>query len=370
MDRPEFVYTEAPSNVNRGVAVYSVRAERTFPAPRTYEFVGDVYENSDRFVGAPWFDVLAFRDGPVISCYVRYGYLPDGIPVIALTYGHWNAFCVFNDQDLRQPSDRQLVTARRRMMRALYWQLYRFEDNRLLDARPLLDVWYDRHRNEYQYALRLSAISDGQLAAWSGNFGVDQHALCYTRPLLRREFRFTRKESEFWVQHCRFERRVRSANGFLVPYQQLEFNEMRGNARHARYVSVNDLWRRIEVPRGCNVGVPFCLTYIGSQLYGSTESGFWVVLYSEFAANVAAFLLWEAYDHYRVWALSPTLIGFIRRLDLTRVLGTRADADKMLQLLEFIERTNWSLHYMVIAPHKSWFSHDFIMLLSMICSWI
>ena len=57
--------------------------------------------------------------------------------------------------------------------------------------------------------------------------------------------------------------------------------------------------------------------------------------------NVAAFLLWEAYYNYRVWAISPTLIGFIRQLDLTRVLGTQADAHELHQLLELIESTDW-----------------------------
>jgi len=36
-----------------------------------------------------------------------------------------------------------------------------------------------------------------------------------------------------------------------------------------------------------------------------------------------------------------TLIGFIRQLDLPRVLGTQADADELLQLLELIESTDW-----------------------------
>ena len=134
-------------------------------------------------------------------------------------------------------------------------------------------------------------ITPAQVSSWRGTFGVDQAALCYTRPLLRREFRFLRKDTEFWLQHCRFERRVRSANGFLVPYQHLKFNEMRGNARHKRYIAVDDRWRQIEVPRGCNVGLPFCLTYLGSQLYNSPKSGMWIVAYTEFAAHVAAFLL-------------------------------------------------------------------------------
>lgn len=62
-----------------------------------------------------------------------------------------------------------------------------------------------------------------------------------------------------------------------------------------------------------------------------SRGGLWVVIYTEFVANVACFVLWEFYDTYRLWWLSRT-----------RVLGCQADVDELLIILRLIESIHFS----------------------------
>ena len=84
------------------------------------------------------------------------------------------------------------------------------------------------------------------------------------------------------------------------------------------------------------------LTLVQGELWRSGASGWWSVLFTEWAARVAAYILWDAYDNYRLWALSPRLIGFVRNLDLSQVLGSRENENEMLDFLVLIERKDWS----------------------------
>ena len=83
------------------------------------------------------------------------------------------------------------------------------------------------------------------------------------------------------------------------------------------------------------------LSLVKGDLWGDPQSGWWFLFYTEWAARVAAYVLWDAYDNCRLWALSPILIGFIRQLDLAQVLGSRSNADELIELITEIENTVW-----------------------------
>lgn len=62
-------------------------------------------------------------------------------------------------------------------------------------------------------------------------------------------------------------------------------------------------------------------SYYARKLFDS-QSGYWRISYTEFAACVAPYILFEVYHNYRLWALRRDLIRDIRKLDLVRALGS------------------------------------------------
>ena len=99
---------------------------------------------------------------------------------------------------------------------------------------------------------------------------------------------------------------------------------MTADARRAHFVAITSHWRSIEVPRGLYAELPPIFSYAMSRFLDDRDTGLWVVVFTEFAANVAAFVLWDAYDSRRLWCLSRHMIGFIRELDLSGILGSAA----------------------------------------------
>lgn len=61
------------------------------------------------------------------------------------------------------------------------------------------------------------------------------------------------------------------------------------------------------------------------------DSGWWVVAYTQMAAKSAAFILFDVYDQFSLWALSPHMIEHIRAFDLQAVLGNRQNANESLK---------------------------------------
>lgn len=56
---------------------------------------------------------------------------------------------------------------------------------------------------------------------------------------------------------------------------------------------------------------------------------------------VAAYVLFELDDNYRLWALIRYLIRDIRSVDLVLVLGSIKNSDELRCLLEVIKSTNF-----------------------------
>lgn len=68
-----------------------------------------------------------------------------------------------------------------------------------------------------------------------------------------------------------------------------------------------------------------------------------MVLFSEFAGKTASFILQGVYDRYRLWAMSPDLITFMRALDLKPIFGNTANVEELLGYLRVIEETDFTV---------------------------
>ncbi|CAN8063272.1 unnamed protein product [Agarophyton chilense] len=122
----------------------------------------------------------------------------------------------------------------------------------------------------------------------------------------------------------------------------IEIDRIRRNARFGRYIGIPEHWAAIESSLGCPVELPPAISYIGSALVKDPFSGYWTVVYTEFIAKMAVFLLWDAYDTFRVWYMLPTARKYAKELDLSLVLGSRANHADFLHLLDLIDSVDWS----------------------------
>ena len=77
------------------------------------------------------------------------------------------------------------------------------------------------------------------------------------------------------------------------------------------------------------------LTYFGSHLT-DPRHGLWVDFLTEWCGKVAANLLWEAYDCWRLWYLPPKLVELMRLLDYSITLGGEDTDIELHSLLDNI----------------------------------
>lgn len=63
----------------------------------------------------------------------------------------------------------------------------------------------------------------------------------------------------------------------------------------------------VKVSSSCLAELPAVLTYLGSYLCTDAQSDLWIAFYTEWAARVAAYLLWDVYDTYSIWYFPPVL---------------------------------------------------------------
>jgi hypothetical protein len=82
-------------------------------------------------------------------------------------------------------------------------------------------------------------------------------------------------------------------------------------------------------------------TYKAEELM-DPNSGYWVVAYTELVAKAAAYLLFEVWDVYRLWAMSPDMLINMEKLDLEVVFGNASSADELRRLMAVIRGTNFA----------------------------
>lgn len=338
--RVESDVTPVVEEFDRTRSQYSMVTKKTYPAPSAFDNV-NVAEDLDLLAEAPWLELEALADNELMKRYSEEGWLPGSVPLSALNTPAWRDRCCHAKGALFVTSSRTDFAVRREFARAVYSGYNRLRTFVPVDPLLRLDMHLYRTQGEIEYARALGALGPDILGPWRGRLMVAQRALMFTKPQLRCEFRYLRKNAPYWRSFVRSERRARSVMGNLVPYQDITAFQFRADARADRWPVVNTLWSRVEVPQGCLVELPPVVSYLGSELVADPESGVWVVVLTEMVAKTASFILQEAYDCYRLWALSPHTIRFIRELDLSLVLGNQVNVDELLGFVQVIEDTDF-----------------------------
>ena len=331
---------------DRNLAISVAVLNQSYPSPATYDDIDP--KNRDKYTlqwfgRAPWFDRQVLEAGlQFILPYADEGrYLPADIHVDALSTFSWRHHFSIHDSDLRINYGRTPVGVRREFVKAAHGGIYRLLTTELLSSTLGMDLFVSRTRGEVPYISRLAAIPEERLESWREQVMVAQEALCFTKPQLCVEFRYIRKDSRYWTDYVRGERRARTKTGLAIPYQCTTHHLMTDEGRRAAFPRVTSGWDLIEVPRGCHAELPPVFSYKGSVLR-DRYSGWWVVAYTELIAKTAAFVLFDTYDSLRLWSLSKRCIAFCRQLDLVPVLGNAENAREFMDLLNLIEETDFA----------------------------
>ncbi|PXF47025.1 hypothetical protein BWQ96_03215 [Gracilariopsis chorda] len=291
---------------------------------------------------APWFHPLAVRDEDLIASYAdTVNTLPGDLPGIVTMSWDWRQRIAIPVHHVRRNSWESAVTAHAAFVRVAHLRQRRAPFEFPIREEQTFDVLMYRNRGEMGYCDRLA---DLETFAWGNVPVARQEALCWVRPILRAEFRFLPRttRSAFLQDFIRDERRWRARFGYFVPYQNTEIERIAARHRRGRYVTLPEWWSSLEVCWGCFVELPPVLTYLGSSMLWDPRSGLWSVVVSEWAVRVAAYILAEAYDQYRLWYIQPRVRAGIRSLDLLVPLGAEANVEEMLSLLDYIEGVDWT----------------------------
>ena len=340
-DADEEMAAENPGVVDRNAPV--MMGDRQFPPPNRYDDASWWSDNA-LVAGAPWFDIEAIDHGDAVRHYVRAaGDLPGKIPLDAVTTWCWrNQFVPWNaDLFTDDASAAALEVARAEFIRRAFEGVERISTLEPVDA-AFSGMFLYRTFGEMDCLEAVRGINPERIAAWRGQDLILDEAWVRDKPQLKAEFRYTRKAGPHWTINCKNERRLRSKYGRPVPYQCLSTFGVRRSFFERAFCALTPYWSRIEVPRGCAAELPPIFSYKMRELM-DPASGWWVVAYTEFAVKVAAFVLMDAYDRYRLWALSPTLITQLLRLNLDRALGNAGNVRERRRLLRVIQDTNFNV---------------------------
>ena len=314
--------------------------ELVFPHLQDFDDA-DFRLDTDVYWRAPWFWPAAINDLSLIEQYASSGVLPGNLPVDVVKSPNWKRRCVVPTSDLINRNQVPQNILRSRFAKLCYQRFFRNPGRSPVPSSLDLDVHWFRTESEVEYGYHLAELDIGQ---WLGQYRPCLAALCFTRPILRAEFRYVRKYEvapDYW-ERVKWERRSRARHGYYIPLQYIEVDMIREHARYGRYVPFHHQWHEYETPMGFLVDLPPVITYRGIELASSaTNSGLWVVFYSEWIAKCAAALLWDAYDHFRVWCLPKAVCAGIRELDLSDALGSVNNYHDALHLVSVIESIDW-----------------------------
>lgn len=256
-------------------------------------------------------------------------------------------FCC-RDDDLRLRGRSNVADARKQFARQVYKGINRLLTFQEVPGNYRVDAILYRTFGEVPYVERLEAVTANQLARWRQRIInsptgviVTNRAIMFDRAQIVAEFRYLRKTGEYW-SYVKDERRFRSLYGQAIPYQCLTHLHLRKLSRQQGWIKLHRLFGRIEVPRGCYVELPPAFSYVWREMMEDENSGWLVVIFTEFTCKVASFILQDVYDNYRLWALSSDTIRCLRGLDLVGVLGNQENVDELHRLLDVIDSTNFN----------------------------
>ena len=334
-----------PNNNNRrayagpGGSVFVASSRNTFPHPAEFTALS-LHNPADVRIwrNAPWYDRAALEDPCLVNRYLGPDLrFPDGTPSNIACSFDWTTRCCLSPRDVqRRDMDRYIRLVMRRLFRLPHPMVP-------IDVHGATDAYCYYRNADVPYVRRLMRLSElGLFHTWDGIAArVHSSALCVEFPVLDAGFRF-QTESAHDRTARKWERRVRVRDGLLVPYANAEFESLTRTARARVYVALPPRWDALEVPPHFYVGTPRVVWYYGSELMRSPSSPYWIVFYTEFTVLAAKHLLIEMYSRFRLWRVSPLLLNWMRRLDLSSVLGSRRNAAELTAVLDLIEGVDWS----------------------------
>ena len=308
--------------------------------PHPLEFVGKTFENGpELFAKLPIFNPVLCPISQFITPYVHGSLLPGEVPSNASYTWDWQTHCAVPDEAIKRAHHESAATARVRFVKKIYARLTRIPGQVRISGSLELDTYCYRTEGEVSYC---DVLYELNAAAWTGdNRKVAQSALCWDRPILRSDFRFASKEGNSYWEMVAWERRMRYRTGRLIPYHCIESEGMTSFARENRYVRATPFWERLETSQYCTAELPPIVTYMSSYLIDDPNSGWWTVVYTEFVARQAVFVLWDVYDSCRLWRLLPKVREFVFELNLSFVLGSRRNYPELKRLVRVMDELDW-----------------------------
>ncbi len=217
----------------------------SFPAPREFDDV-DCYAGDDitlRTIGrAPWFHrgVVLTEDNQLERYEDEYGFLPGKIHAGSVEAWTWRFQFAVCDNDIAQSDGVLPSTARSNFVAAAHEGLARLSSIHPVPDGCESDMFLLRYDGDADYVRALNAIPAATIASWKNFVGVRQEALCYQGPLLRRDFRYCSKDSDFWLDWRAAECYFRSRFGQVVAYQCPQMRYMNHDARRRAFFRVTN----------------------------------------------------------------------------------------------------------------------------------
>lgn len=146
------------------------------------------------------------------------------------------------------------------------------------------------------------------------------------------EFRYLLKYGLYWKVFCRSERLLPLKHGCAINYHCLAKFGLGSECFRRGFAQFTSSLYGLQVPHGFFAELPPVFTYRILE-FCDPDLPWWVTTYTEFAAKVVAYIIFEFYDSCRLWALIRDMLEGIRRLNLETFLG---NAGKCLSLLDAI----------------------------------
>ena len=259
------------------------------------------------FLQLKWFSSVGIRDlGDIRNNFSdAAGMLPGNLPMQALYTFDWRTRIAVPTSILRHPSPRGRSSLSLRFMEAVFARLEIPINDSLIPSCYHCDTWQCRTEDEQLYLENIIDCTFGDPVREADHIcrnqrSVTNDAVFWTCSFLPSNFRRMKRGGIFLFQNtvC-LERRLRSDTGYFIAYQMPEAPEISCQHYVNRYQRKPSWWSQYEVCQGFCAKLGPILTYYGSYLH-DFHHGLWTVFLTDWCVKVAATLLWEVFDCWRL----------------------------------------------------------------------
>ena len=280
------------------------------------------------------------REAEVIRrCAAATGELPGGLSLSAVLSRDFTHRLVVEPELLRPGYRRVNTEAKVAFVELVRQRIRRTPCNRLLPRAWDMDTWAYRCDADRGYVANLKRILDN-LSAREEVPSVS--LMAWGEAILPPGFedRPERLSDPSMHSKLKFERRMRNRMGVFVAYEWVEITTFERDVLNTRYPEVPSWFAQYEVPADFIAEVPPCLVYYGLRMMEDPQSPRWIVFLSEWLAIVAKRFLWTACDG-RLYVVPHAVVEWLRRWDLTHVLGGAARQERVQGLLNLHAAIDW-----------------------------